>query len=424
MSPPAPKRVGVVLAGAGARGAYEAGVLSVVLPTMAEADIRPDLYVGTSAGAINAALFTATAHLPAEEQAATVLETWRGISSRDVFRSFLRTGPTTLVQWTTQLLGLPGARLTGLLDTGPLHETAARLLDWDQLRSNVDRGLAAVAVVTTSAASDRTAVFVDRPDTSPLPETDQGRGIDYVAASLTAEHVLASAAIPVAFPPVRVTEPSSAAGWYFDGGVRLNTPLKPALALGAEALVVVATHPASYPDGPLVSDASEDPPDVDDVLVRVMDAALVDRMVEDVHTLARTNELVAGGGQRRRGRRRLAVVPYLFVGPVERGTLGRVAAHCYDERYRGARGVLRRANELDQRLLGRFLGGDGDRRGDLLSYLQFENGFMSAAIDLGRADAVRTIAATDPGDIPWRLADPPEVIGGDLTGRRGTSEGP
>jgi NTE family protein len=420
MSPPAPRSVGVVLAGAGARGAYEAGVLSVVLPAMAEAGVRPELYVGTSAGAINAALFTATAHLPAEEQADTVLETWRGISSGDVYRSFLRTGPTTLAQWATQLLGLPGHRLVGLLDTGPLHATAARLLDWDRLRSNVDDGVASIAVVTTAAASDRTVVFVDRPGVVALPKTDVGRGIDYVAARVTAEHVLASAAIPVAFPPVRVTAPASAAGWYFDGGVRLNTPLKPALALGAEALVVVATHPSSLPEGPPALDASaEPPPDVDDVLVRVMDAALVDRMVEDVHTLARTNELVASGGRRRRGRRRLTVVPYLFVGPLERRTLGEVAARCYDDRYRGVHGALRRAREIDQRLLGRFLGGDGDRRGDLLSYLQFEDGFMSAAIDLGRADAARTVAATDPGDLPWCRAEPLDV-----TASRGTSARP
>jgi NTE family protein len=419
MSPPARKRVGVVLAGAGARGAYEAGVLSIVLPAMAEAGVRPELYVGTSAGAINAALFTATAHLPAEEQAASVLETWRGISSGDVYRSFLRTGPITLAQWATQLLGMPGHRLVGLLDTAPLHETADRLLDWDRLRSNVDGGLASIAVVTTAAASDRTVVFVDRPGAGALPKTDVGRAIDYVAAQVSAEHVLASAAIPVAFPPVRVTAPTSAAGWYFDGGVRLNTPLKPALALGAEALVVVATHPSSHPEGPLAVDASaEPPPDVDDVLVRVMDAALVDRMVEDVHTLARTNELVASGG-RRRGRRRLTVVPYLFVGPLERRTLGEVAARCYDDRYRGVRGALRMAREIDQRLLGRFLGGDGDRRGDLLSYLQFENGFMSAAIDLGRADADRTVAATDPGDLPWCLTEPLDV-----TASRGTSARP
>jgi NTE family protein len=64
--------IGVVLAGAGARGAYEAGVLSVLLPAMEEYDERPTVWLGTSVGAINAALFASVAHLPAKRR-----PTWR-----------------------------------------------------------------------------------------------------------------------------------------------------------------------------------------------------------------------------------------------------------------------------------------------------------------------------------------------------------
>ena len=401
-----PSRMAVVLAGGGARGAYEAGVLSVVLPRMERAGVKPDLFVGTSAGAINAVLFAATAHLPSAEQAESILETWRTIASDDVFRSFLWTTPGAVGQWAGQLAGVPGARLTSLLDTSPLQATAHRLLDWQRLRSNVDGGHAGLAVVTTAASSNRTVVFVDHGSVS-VPEPDDERPIDYVATSITAQHVLASAAIPVAFPPIRVDTPEDKAGWYLDGGVRLNTPLKPALSLGADALVVVATHPAVY-QGADASDGERDglPPDVDDVVVRVMDAALVDRMVEDVHTLGKTNELVETGGQRKGKSRPQTVVPYVFVGPDERGTLGKMAARCFDERYRGIPGLLRTLWEPDDRLLGRLLGGDGRRRGDLLSYLLFEGDFLQAAIDQGQADASAVMSSTDSTRLPWRTSAP------------------
>jgi NTE family protein len=58
------------------------------------------------------------------------------------------------------------------------------------------------------------------------------RGIDYVPTEVKGEHVRASAAIPVALPAAEVGEPEQARGWYFDGGTRLNTPIKPALKEG------------------------------------------------------------------------------------------------------------------------------------------------------------------------------------------------
>jgi hypothetical protein len=64
----------------------------------------------------------------------------------------------------------------------------------------------------------------------PRHHDDPLRGIEYIATpKLGAEHILASSAIPALFPAVRVTTPEQATGWYFDGGPRLNTPIKPAL---------------------------------------------------------------------------------------------------------------------------------------------------------------------------------------------------
>ena len=60
-------RIGLVLSGGGARGAYEAGVMAVLGPALAARGERPSIYIGTSVGAVNAAYMAASEHLPADE---------------------------------------------------------------------------------------------------------------------------------------------------------------------------------------------------------------------------------------------------------------------------------------------------------------------------------------------------------------------
>lgn len=78
--------VAVVLAGGGARGAYEAGVLSVLLPALEAHGMRPDLFMGTSAGAINAVGLASRAHLRATASSSAVLDLWREVHASSVFR--------------------------------------------------------------------------------------------------------------------------------------------------------------------------------------------------------------------------------------------------------------------------------------------------------------------------------------------------
>lgn len=396
------KRVAIVVAGAGARGGYEAGALSVLVPRLRAAGCEPRVFVGTSAGAINATLFAAFAHLSPEDQARQVLGHWHSVTVPEVYRSPVIAFPSVAARFAGQTLRLPGVRLSHLLDTAPLRRTAQRAIDTQKLRDNiVERGLT-LAVVTTSGGDNRTVVFVDRQDGVPVPASDDERPIDYIGERIQPEHVLASCAIPILFPAVRLRKPSGSSGWYLDGGLRLNAPLKPALALGADALVVVATSPMR--DTTTTPQPGGLPPDVDDISAEVLDIALVDRMVEDLRTLDKINALLtknhlvatAGGRLRRK-------VPYVFVGPTHRETLGRLALEVLHGESRYSGDLVARFRQLELRLMARALEGDGPRRGDLVSYLYFDQEFIRASIELGQRDANALFDGMPGTEVPWRV---------------------
>ncbi|GAA4491589.1 patatin-like phospholipase family protein [Rhodococcus olei] len=396
-----PTQVAVVVAGAGARGGYEAGVLSVLVPRLYNAGVETLTFVGTSAGAINATIFAALSHLPPDEQAQQALQIWRNITVSDVFRSPITGFPGIAGRFAGQLLQVPGVRLTNLLDTDPLRRTVQRAIDWGQLRTNTTNGRCSLAVVATSGADDRTVVFVDRAGTTPVPPPDDERPIHYVAAQIMPEHVLASSAIPIVFPPVYVSKPETCEGWYLDGGIRLNAPLKPALALGADAIALVATHPEADPG--TSAPPSGSPPDVDDVVVRLIDAALVDRMIEDLRTLAKINALVDSTEVESPTGRPRKVIPFLPIGPPERPSLGHLADEIFENQRLRDQGLMRMLRQAELRILGRALGGDGPRRGDLFSYLYFDKEFIEASIELGRHDAEDAFAGSQPDQVPWRI---------------------
>lgn len=391
---------GIVIAGAGARGAYEAGVLSVLLPTLEAQGRHPWLFVGTSAGAINAVLFASWAHRPADEAAEIALTRWRGAGRAKVINPILPSMMSVTARYAAQLAGFR-VRLTHLLDTSPQRQTLDRWLNWPILHANLEKTFpsTSVAVVTTACATGRTQVFVQGAAAETLPVADDERAIDYVNAPLTAQHVLASAAIPLAFPPVRIEQDDQPAGWHTDGGVRMNAPLKPAVALGARQLIVIATHPltSTTPNNPRSSDLA---PDLYTSAANLLHGALTDRMAEDVRTLGKINALLnhTDTDNTRPGKRAYRPIPYLFAGPATRDALGQLAEEVYRSKYRGARAWR---YELDFPLLSRLIGGDEATHGELLSYLFFDPDFIEAAIELGRRDA-QALLQPKVGGIPWR----------------------
>ena len=177
---------------------------------------------------------------------------------------------------------------------------------YDDELSNADLGSLTGDELELSPAFSRSVVFVDSA-TLPVDRiADPSRAVDVAKGSITVDQVLASAAIPLGFPPVLVATPADARGWYIDGGVRLNTPLRPALALGADRVVVVAGMSTEFgrqlpPGGP------GDPiPTMADAAAQLMHATMADRMAEDIRTLRSRNALVEQRAPRARASRAVA----------------------------------------------------------------------------------------------------------------------
>jgi NTE family protein len=332
-----------------------------------------------------------------------------------VIKSVPRTVPLLLYRNAAAMLGL-GRRPTAMMDTGPLRQSlrSRKLLDWPQIHKNIRSGkVTALAVVTTEFRTGRTKVFYEAAPGAPknVPKADDDRAVDYVRSELTGDHVLASSAIPVAFPPVRLgTGPD--ASWHMDGGVRLNAPLKPAITLGSKRLVIVATDPPYYVAGS-PGGARQPAPSIQEATDQVMRGAMSDRMIEDLITLAHLNATIKAAPDRplSRAGRKLEVIEFVFGGPDVPGTLGQKASEALN-RILGGLGRLRR---LDLALLGVLLSGGPktNSQGDLMSYLLFEPEFIEAAIELGQQDG-QTIVGRTP---LWKESHFPDDAGGRAAAR-------
>ncbi len=181
-----------VLAGGGSFGAVQVGMLRELLAR----DIVPDLVVGSSVGAINGAYLAGD---PSTNGVAQLEAIWRGLSRRDIF-------PLT---W-TGMLGLV-ARRDFVVDPGGMR----RLLEANLRYGELEQAKVPLHVVATDIL---------------------GGSAVRLSSGPVVEAVLASCAIPGAFPAVRIGE-----HYLIDGAVASNTPIRVAIELGASRLVVLPT---------------------------------------------------------------------------------------------------------------------------------------------------------------------------------------
>ncbi len=381
--PPTRKRkVAVILSGGGARGAYEVGVLSYVLDSFARirgAAPRFDILCGTSVGAINACFLAAHLSDPTVG-IRRLVDLWTEIELARVLGFNMR-----------QAFSLPrvllggGADASGIFDVTPMTHLIEREIPWRAIARTLRHGhLSALSVSATEVTSGRTVTFMQTGPDGTLPSTAPPRTV-IRGAHIGPLHALASAAIPLLFPPVRIGREL-----YMDGGVRQNTPIAPALRLGATHVFAVGLSREAH--GVDTGGADQKPPGAAMVLGKVLNAFLLDHIQSDYEVLTRVNRMIQDGEAcygaeflprvnsqvQARGDLPYRSVHSLVVRPSE--DIGRLAAiHMKKGQFRGG-------STLTRKILALADVGEAPES-DLASYLLFDGAFAQKLIDLGRADA-------------------------------------
>ncbi len=387
--------LGLVLTAGGARGAYQAGVLKRVgeIPALRDEPSPFAIVTGASAGAINGTA-VAGGSGSFHEVTGQLAALWSALRVEDVFRTDLISlgwGAAGLLR-DMVLGGLLGHTVTqSLFDTAPLRGFLADKLPLGGIAERIRQGhLYAVAVSATSYHSGRSFTFVQ--GRAGHPVWSKSRRV-VLPVEITLDHVLASAAIPVAFPPVRVR--SAAGDLYFgDGALRLATPFSPAIRLGADRVLAVgvrsqcaadnltreelATAEESGASGPVLPS-----PPLAQVCGVFLNAIFLDHLDADLDHLRRMNELILayGGDLEARKPTRAAarvsepmrLVTPLVVSPSE--DLAMVAQRFAHRMPRVVRWVLD------------GLGTPDAQSADLMSYLLFDAAYTRALVEIGHRDA-------------------------------------
>lgn len=189
---PKSEKTAFVFAGGGSFGAVQVGMLQALVAH----GVKPDMVVGCSVGAMNAAYF---AGMPTSDGVHRLAKIWRGLQRKDVFPVSLRT-----------LIGFLWRR-----DFLISHDGVRKLIDDNLPYKNLEQAHLPVHIVTTDIITGESVVLSD---------------------GSAAEAIVASTSIPGAFAPVKYR------GRYLaDGAISSNTPIEVAIAQGATRLIILPT---------------------------------------------------------------------------------------------------------------------------------------------------------------------------------------
>lgn len=364
-------KTALVLPGGGARGAFQVGVLKAVGELIPKGSPNPFAVLsGTSAGAINSVVLASKAHR--YRLAIAELErVWGNFHCHQVFKTDNATMLKSSLHWLASvvfggwLVGTPRS----LLDNSPLRALLSRNVRFPLIQEAINKGyLDAVTVTAAGYATARSTSFYQSGQA--LQEWSRTRRIG-VRGDLHLDHLMASIAVPMIFPPVLIE------GEYFgDGAMRQATPLSPAIHLGADRILVIGVRDETA-DLPPTPGQPQALPSFAQIAGYMLDTLFMDGLYSDLERMTRINQLIDSVQPEHRSGSlaRLRPIDTMLVVPSQ--DLREIAQK------------HRRQLPVAVRALLRGIGGKRSKETRLLSFLLFEQAYTRELIELGYHDAMQ-----------------------------------
>jgi len=361
--------VGLVMTGGGARAAYQVGVLRAIAAMMPRGAANPFAIIcGTSAGAINATSLASNADR-LQVGVARLAKVWGNLHVDDIYRTDLLSIARRGYRCAAALLAgtQPPSGPPSLLDCAPLSSLVGRMIDFRRIRRVIASGhLRALSVTASSYGSGQSVTFFQSNDSRPSWRRAHRVG---QPAEIGLSHVMASCALPVVFPAVRVGSEH-----FGDGSMHQLAPISAALHLGARRVLVIGVGSTS--PGERAASDSGIPPTLAQIAGHLLNAIFIDTLDMDLERLQRVNQTLASVREDTgwRTNPELKAIHTLVIRPT--GRMDVIAASHALELPRAVRFIARRIGALDP------------NGASALSYLLFERGYCRHLMALGFSDGM------------------------------------